>query len=332
MASTNLPSGGNLDNSDSDASLEHPPRKKKKKGTGKQLYTSKGAMLGLVGDLFRDFTQAIHHGLAQNLHTPRSAMSASEAKRLEFYRWIVASLPQIPDEIATKGPEYVEEIGYLLDRGRTSLRGTTLDGVKKSIGEWYAFVPALNSDKALRGFNHPVCGRLLCPAQFDYGDMEVARGLRHGSSRYPVSPLHPPNFLWRDEKAPPDPKDHWIGYARGQLLLKAMRHILYGPQAATTAGQKIGSRKPRAQSFKIRSITPAAIAYAAVMVHFALSSQDTFNAIGHMNRFNYTQFYQSIVHFIEHTLLDDERADLLGWWNQYVHYLRASSSRPKPIC
>ncbi|KAJ8494675.1 hypothetical protein ONZ51_g2145 [Trametes cubensis] len=277
----------------------------------------KGAMLGIVGDLFRDFAQIINVGIAANPNTPLSALKFSEKRDIQLYRSMIACLPTLPDNIAEQGPSQVTFFAALLDKGRNGVRSSDLNSAKTAIAGWRSFVPPipLEGGKDLRGFNHPQCGKLLCPAKWDWSDPEVATGLRNGSSKYPLSPLNLPNFLWEDERVR-DENNLLDGFARGPLLVTALRHSLLGPKAATApSSTKIAARKPKAQNHQIRSITPGCIAYAAILVHFSLSTQETFSASGYGSKFNYEMFYQAIIQTIEEYFLEAERRALLAWWN-----------------
>lgn len=54
-----------------------------------------------------------------------------------------------------------------------SVRGTDLHGIKKAIVTWDQYNPTIPADaKSVRGFNHPECGHLLCPAVYDWSDPE----------------------------------------------------------------------------------------------------------------------------------------------------------------
>ncbi|CDO74305.1 hypothetical protein BN946_scf184839.g11 [Trametes cinnabarina] len=286
------------------------------------LIQQKGAMLGIVGDLFRDFAQIINAGIAANQDTPLTALSMSERRDLQLFRAIMACVPMISDQIAEHGPGHVDVVAQLLDRGRVSVRSTDLNSVKLAIAGWRTFNPPIPLDRSaskdLRGFNHPGCGKLLCPAKWDWSDENVRNGLHNCSAKYRLSAANLPNMLWEDERIC-DPKDMFKGFGRGPLLVTALRHSLLGPKVATApSGTKIAARKPKAQVYRIRSITPGCIAYAAVLVHFALSSQETFNATGHGCKFNYEMFYQAIIQTIEELMLERERHALLAWWNGQI--------------
>ncbi|TFK82386.1 hypothetical protein K466DRAFT_603734 [Polyporus arcularius HHB13444] len=113
-----------------------------------------------------------------------------------------------------------------------------------------------------------------------------------------------------------DPVNLWKGFGCGPLLVFALHHLLLGPKAVTLAlGAYIASRKPKAHIYRIWTITSGCITYAAVLVHFALSLQDTFSATGFGNKFNYEKFYQHIISAIEEHMSTNQCSKLLAWWN-----------------
>ncbi|KDQ54441.1 hypothetical protein JAAARDRAFT_114950, partial [Jaapia argillacea MUCL 33604] len=168
-------------------------------------------------------------------------------------------------------------------------------------------------DKSLRGFSHPTCGMLLCSVDFDWGEAKVRDSLHNGDPAYPTGPDHWPRFLWRDEIFNESDTDK--GFLRSDLLVKAVTHILIGPSTATSKNGLHSTHKGKAASHKIKSITVAAIAYAAVLVHFALSSQPVFSPDGgQLGKFNYEKFYNNIIRSTE--VMDDVvQGNLLSWWN-----------------
>jgi hypothetical protein len=69
--------------------------------------------------------------------------------------------------------------------------------------------------RPLLGFNHPTTGELLCPASYNWGDLEVRDRLRRGIERVTASDL--PTFLWA--KGTFDLNDPFKGFLRGPLLV-----------------------------------------------------------------------------------------------------------------
>ena len=79
--------------------------------------------------------------------------------------------PTLLDIVHEKGLSLgLSYISQHLLRGRLDVRRAHTHAVKQAIGSWHSFNPSLTADKSTRGFHHPDCGRLLCPAIYDWDD------------------------------------------------------------------------------------------------------------------------------------------------------------------
>ena len=76
-------------------------------------------------------------------------------------------VPTLHDIIQEKGLEFTSRH---LQRGSLEVRNAHAHSAMQEIGYWHHFNPVLTSDKSTRGFQHPECGRLLCPALYDWVD------------------------------------------------------------------------------------------------------------------------------------------------------------------
>lgn len=54
-------------------------------------------------------------------------------------------------------------------------------------------------------------------------------------------------------------------------------------------------------------------------VHFAITWWPTFTGGGGKGEFNYRKFYRNIVMAVNEFMDNNERLELLAWWNEYVH-------------
>ncbi|TBU38657.1 hypothetical protein BD309DRAFT_1083910 [Dichomitus squalens] len=278
----------------------------------------KGAMFGLIGDLFRDFAHIINFGLAASPDADPQHQSFSERRDLELFQTLKHCVPNLVQLIAEGGPLEVDRIAGLLDKGRSSLRGTDIHTIKKAVASWRPFNPPIHGDnKDIRGFNHPECGALICPAHLDWEDPAIQAALRNATGEHSIAV---PNFfkgLWRRTDVVITKRNKWDGFCENELLCAALRTSLYGQQAALLApGVRIAARRPRAQTYRIRTITTGCIAYAAVM--------DTFSVNGFNNKYNYEKLYQLIVTAIDTGMPKDRRQALFAWWNRFVHTFSAS--------
>ncbi|KAI0643974.1 hypothetical protein C8Q79DRAFT_122116 [Trametes meyenii] len=278
-----------------------------------------GASIGMMGDLFRDFQAILDAGLqAADTPSPPTALSYREQKYSDLFRMITTLIPWVADEIAERGPKGTFEVARLLDSGRSSVRTADISGVKRAILTWNTYEPIIHPDaKSTRGFNHPECGRLLCPVGYDWKQSEVRTALQNGSRKYPTGARKWPIVLWQEEKVNLDDLNE--GFLRNRRLVMAGRHSLLGPRASKhPAPGKLPARKPKAKIHRIRSISVGFVAYTAVLVHFSLHSQESFADGATPGTYPYEVFYQTLVRYVEETMDQAQRTELLDWWTSEV--------------
>ena len=144
--------------------------------------------------------------------------------------------PTLLDVIHEKGKSLgLSYISQHLLWGRLDVRRAHIHSVKQAIGSWCSFSPSLTTDKATRGFHHPDCGRLLCPAIYDWDNpayvpllqthmlyltnlFSVHEGILSHNPTYQVIAQNYPLFLWRDNMF--DDNNPLIGFLRSALLVK----------------------------------------------------------------------------------------------------------------
>ncbi|KAI0708941.1 hypothetical protein C8T65DRAFT_204334 [Cerioporus squamosus] len=299
-----------------DDGLEAPRRKRarKTKDPNEVSYTATGAAVGLMGDLFRDFQAILDYGLQLLPDTPESPPTSRDRKYLALFQHIVSLSPKVVDDILKRGVKGSYQVARELEAGRSGTRGVDIHNIKKAILTWDTYdPPILPEAKSVRGFNHPLCGRLLCPPSYDWSDPEVRRAIQNQSRKYPVGAQNFPRVLWLNEEMNRDNPAE--GFARNRRLILAGRFCLLGPMASTATGaSKTPTRKPKAKIHRVRSISPAFIAYTALLVHLSLNSQESFNDGSTPGTYPYESFYQNITGYIEKTMTVKERSDLLVWW------------------
>lgn len=83
--------------------------------------------------------------------------------------------PGLHNIIRDRGLEFTSRH---LQRGSLDVRHAHAHSIALEIGYWHHFSPALTPDKSTRGFQHPECGRLLCPVLYDWVD--PVYGAHHG--------------------------------------------------------------------------------------------------------------------------------------------------------
>ncbi|KAJ2992167.1 hypothetical protein NUW54_g8000 [Trametes sanguinea] len=312
-----------------------PQKKRRRRNMDETPLMAVGVAVGLMGDLFRDFQSILSIGInASASHSPQTALSYRERKYRALFNQILALAPWIVDEVAKHGPRGP----VLLEDGRRGVRGVDLHGIKKAVLTWNKYEPVIPSDaKSVRGFNHPECGRLLCPVRYDWNDPVIRRALQNRHKDCPCGATEWPVLLWENENI--NQEQMHEGFLRNARLVKAGRHVLLGPRTASSSGGKPAAKKPKARIYGIRSITIGFMAYTAILasshpacnhgqicsltdtpgqVHCSLNSQETFNDGSIPGTFPYERFYQNIVRYVEEEFFEDEREDLLTWWNEQI--------------
>ncbi|KAF9781120.1 hypothetical protein BJ322DRAFT_1010928, partial [Thelephora terrestris] len=124
------------------------------------------------------------------------------------------------------------------------------------------------------------------------------------------------------------------GFLKGDLLVRTFKLIFTSPSSAEGSfdvpdncarrGKSTSAGPPkRANNAELHgmdgSVTPRAIAYSAVQLHFNLT--DAIHWMAHYNGFSYEEFYEFIVDFFEADATPEAQeasTKLLEWWNKYM--------------
>ncbi|KAG1839719.1 hypothetical protein C8R48DRAFT_621539, partial [Suillus tomentosus] len=202
--------------------------------------------------------------------------------------------------------------------------------------------PVDPDDKHSRGFTHDVCGKLLCPAELDWNNLDVRTGIRDRSEGHVVTDLSFPAFLY--DKYTTDPNDLEEGLFKGKILIQGYKAVFTSPSSAkdvagdgdgadvirdntrakkSCAGMKV--KKHVAQIIQMEKVTPRSIAYIACQVRFALSSVTSWRSID--GDFDYVQFWRTIVDFFEKAPGREAQRrvnKLLEWWTRCAIYSSTS--------
>ncbi|KAG2039132.1 hypothetical protein BDR03DRAFT_933333 [Suillus americanus] len=214
---------------------------------------------------------------------------------------------------------------HQIGKGASAARGEDTKSLKPVVIDWIAaagepILPLLpRNSKISRGFNHPLTGRLLCPAELDWNDAEIKQKLQ--SSEIAVSGDQWPLFLYANEVY--DPDDPWNGLSRSRLLINAYRHVFTSPSSvekepkATCAGN--------ARLHGMTSVTPPSVAYITTQVRFALSSSSVFSRTDAVT--DSETFYHSLLDLFEDPDEKGEVTDLLVWWNRQIFPTSSTAKR-----
>ncbi|KAG2081107.1 hypothetical protein BD769DRAFT_1684370 [Suillus cothurnatus] len=202
-----------------------------------------------------------------------------------------------------------------LNRSADAARGDDTTSLKFTLASWLMQTsPTLNSvishrDKSCCGFHHDTTGKLLCPVDYNWNDAVVREAIQNYHPNYRVTSYSWPSYLYRDGHY--NPQNPTKGLFKGELLVKAVKHIFTSPSSAEN--------------------TSEAIAYTAVQLWFALSSAGSWRIVD--DDFDQEEFYHNVVDYFE--LCPSQEAakeveNLLLWWNQQVFGRRnVSEYRPQ---
>ncbi|KAI0260333.1 hypothetical protein BC834DRAFT_973475 [Gloeopeniophorella convolvens] len=280
-----------------------------------------GGMFGLLGEMWKPINKIITTGIESSREgTLSERYKGNDAYFLErnrnrkLFRVLLYVVPDLIDQCRKCGPSGPRRIGEALDGGRRQIHSNIVRMVQRSILDWHDWDGDMSEvvNKANRGFNHAEFGRLLCPASYNWNDEKVRLGLQTNDKEYPVGASDWPAFMWEDPRNI-DTDQLLKGFLRGQLIVKAVRSILFRPVSTRNGNQP----KPGNLKYPIREVTFGIVTYAVTIVRFALSSEPTFYPGGSDGKWPYQKFYTSIVAII--TAMDPEdRKELKEWWNLQV--------------
>ncbi|QRW23096.1 hypothetical protein RhiXN_08132 [Rhizoctonia solani] len=220
------------------------------------------------------------------------------------------------------------DLKKLLGDGQSNGRSEDMGKVSREMPGWEAMAwdPPLG-DKSKRGMFHIQCAELLAPVQYDWVDPKVRNDFRNGVLT--ATPLQFPRHLWLSNGDFYDPQRPSDGLLQGEILICAAYCIMFSPTSVKTMSasttQISGARgcsfkRSRggiiglAKVYNLTKVTPAFIAYVAVVVHHALTTEAIFSEI--CGGFNYGVYYNQIRTFLEAPRFASRAKVLLDWWNK----------------
>ncbi|KAJ7265075.1 hypothetical protein C8J57DRAFT_1330817, partial [Mycena rebaudengoi] len=246
-----------------------------------EMLQSKGRIVGRVVDMFSSIEIIIATGIARSPEDDDDLFTAKDNLLYGTYIELLKIIPTLHDLINKLGKESAaREIGGWIDAGRKDARNSDVSTIKGEILYWYKFDPPFSVARQDNGFHHVVCGRLLCPDILNWQDPKVKEKLRDRLVQIKAGDF--PSFLWAEEHC--DKSNLYAGFLQHPLLVRGYLCIFYGP-AAAKKGTPGGHGHGNAQIHNITAPTFPAIVYIVILIHFALSSQTTFDAGGTPGKF-----------------------------------------------
>ncbi|KAG2136846.1 hypothetical protein BD769DRAFT_1385206 [Suillus cothurnatus] len=252
------------------------------------------------------------------------------------YIALAEALPWLHDKLTHLDIDDAEDMLKKLKRGADAARGDDTSTLKDLVTSWVNqdFRPSRllkSDDKHSCGFVHDVCGKLLCPAEWDWHSDSVKAGIRDRTVDYIVSENSWPLFVYEDYSINPDNLEQ--GLFRSKVLIQAFKATFTSPSSAREAdgdGDRAdileNNRRTRRQLnqakvkmciasiINMRRVTSRAIAY--VVFYGSITSWHTVDG-----DFDYKIFWNNIVDFFEAVpgpVAQCRVNKLLEWWTRKV--------------
>ncbi|KAG2003612.1 hypothetical protein CC2G_004204 [Coprinopsis cinerea AmutBmut pab1-1] len=241
------------------------------------------------------------------------------------YRKLLNLVPGLSDRLEKATDNDMATIATLLQRGANQARSDDTKGLKPVIIDWLAppdapLHPSLSRTvKVDRGFNHDRTGELLCPPHINWSNERIREQLRNRSIIIGGEEL--PSFLW--EEGTYDRNNIWNGFFRNQLLVKAFKHVFTSPSSVDAVPK--ATRSGNARIHGMTSATVPSLAYIAVQVRFALSSETAF--IRAEAGSESEKFYLALLDIFEDVHQQHKVVELLAWYNKQVFPAFTNSKR-----
>ncbi|KAG1830387.1 hypothetical protein EV424DRAFT_1535090 [Suillus variegatus] len=268
--------------------------------------------------------------------------NTTEQDRLQRGYIVLAQvLPWLHAKLGQLDIDKCQDMLKQLKRRADAARGDDTSTLKDLVASWVNqdFQPSSllkSDDKQMRGFVHNICGNLLCPSEWDWGDNTVKAGIRDRMVDYIILENSWPLFLY--EKYMVNYGNLKQGLFKSKILVQAFKAIFTSPSSAREAdGDSDGAdilennRRARRQLnqakvktcvasiINMRKVTPRSIAYVVCQVHFALSNISSWRTID--GDFDYEGFWNNMVDFFEDVPgpVTQRRVNLLlKWWTRKV--------------
>ncbi|KAG1883599.1 hypothetical protein F4604DRAFT_1677359 [Suillus subluteus] len=214
------------------------------------------------------------------------------------------ALPWLHGKFGNLEHEDCEDMLKKLKKGADAARGDDTSCLKDLVTIWInqAFCPSpliQPDDKRSHGFANNVCGKLLCPAEWDWDQNRVKDGICNRMSECIVLENSWPLFLYKNYNITHGNLE--AGLFKSRLLVQA--------KVKTCVASIINMKK----------VTPRAIAYVVCQVRFVLSNISSWRTIN--GDFDYEGFWNNIVDFFENVpgpVMKLRVDNLLEWWTRNV--------------
>ncbi|KAG1788844.1 uncharacterized protein HD556DRAFT_1447497 [Suillus plorans] len=207
-------------------------------------------------------------------------------------------LPWIHEKLAELDSDDTEDVLKKIKRGVDAAHGDNMSTLKDLVATWVneTFHPShlLNSgDKQMRSFAHDTCGKLLCPAEWDWSKDCMKAGICNRTSDHIISENSWPLFVYENYSV--NSRDLEQGLFRSNILVQAFKATFTSPSSAKEADVTVWQ------------------------VCFSLSSVSSWHTID--GDFDYEVFCNNIIDFFEDIpgpVARHRVNTLLEWWTRKV--------------
>ncbi|KAG1886675.1 hypothetical protein F4604DRAFT_1917489 [Suillus subluteus] len=251
------------------------------------------------------------------------------------------ALPWLHTNLGDLDHEDCEDMLKKLKKGADAAHGDNTSCLKDLVATWvnqdFRPSPLIRpDDKHLHGFVSDICGKLLCPAEWDWDQDRIKAGIRDRTAEFVLSENSWLLFLY--EKYAVNRDNLEDGLLKSKLLVLAFKAIFTTPSSAKEAegdGDSAdiieNNRRARRKSdqpkvktcvasiINMKKVTPRSIAYVACQVRFALSNVSSWRTVD--GDFDYEVFWNNIVDFFEDVpgpVMRRRVKKLLEWWTRKI--------------
>ncbi|KAG8699805.1 hypothetical protein FRC08_005095 [Ceratobasidium sp. 394] len=221
------------------------------------------------------------------------------------------------------------EVRRRLDDGKRAARTEDNHTLKRAIPKWRRWSPPLkDASKRDRGLNHPECAMLLAPISVDWSKEEERTRFRTEHKPPMTANQRWPAFLYKNYKG--DVANMAEGLLQSDLMVKGARILVFPASIANADDEPDhkSNRKSKAQTYGMTSVTPEFLAYVAVGIRYALSSESSFLSRGGL--FNYEKFYADLVNHLKDPACKEDNDKLIDWWNTTLFPQEDADSEDEP--
>ncbi|KAG1759968.1 hypothetical protein EDD22DRAFT_781810 [Suillus occidentalis] len=315
------------------AALEDELQSMRQERRGKQrkttFYISQGRAIRRMGVLYTNLEDLIaendrRYEEGEEGATPEYAFTFSVPRQLDRlqrgYIILTQVLPWLHEKLTRLDVDDSQDMLKQLKRGADAARGDDTSTLKDLVATWINqdfHPPTLlkSDDKHTRGFVHDICGKLLCPSEWDWSNNCVKTGIRDRTSDYIVSENSWPLFLYENYAVNLDNLEQ--GLFKSKILVQAFKAVFTSPSSAREAdgdgdGADIleNNRRARRQLNQVKVKT---------CVRFALSNISSWRTVD--GDFDYEVFWSNVVDFFEDApgpVTRQRVSQLLEWWTRKI--------------